>query len=474
VLVAAALAGALAPGAAASAAIPGDHPDPSLLRAADGWYVASTSGGWLPGFPILHTRDLEHWRQVGSVLSSRPSWVAGDLWAPDLVRRGGRVLAYYAALARDGRRCVAVASAPRLRGPYRDNGPLLCSHVGEIDPVPVRDEHGADWLVWKRDGNSRGEPTPILAAPLAPGGMSLAAPPRELFRADAPWERGLVEAPELLRRGGVFYLVYSAGRCCGRQCTYATGVARSLALLGPWEKRPDPVLTGNRALRCPGHASAAPGPGGAPLLAYHAYGRGDPANRRLIVAPLGFDAGWPEPEPVVAAAARPAAERFEFAHRLDMAWEWPIGPRPAARISGGRLRLGRGALARRADSSRFSAWADVAAIRPGSRPGVAAMASAADGVGVELRGRRAVAWRVDDESAQDVGAVALGRRTAGLRLRVSVAARVRLAVGRRGHWRRVGEPQPLPRWRGGPRVALTVGGGRRALGEFGQLWIDPR
>ena len=90
--------------------------------------------------------------------------------------------------------------------------------------------------------------------------MSLAAPPRELFRADADWEGGLVEAPALLRRNGTFYLVYSAGRCCGRHCNYATGVARSASLLGPWEKRPAPILTGGNGVRCPGHVGIARGP----------------------------------------------------------------------------------------------------------------------------------------------------------------------------------------------------------------------
>jgi beta-xylosidase len=288
------LAGALAPAAAANPVIPGDHPDPSLLRSGGGWYATATSGDWLPAFPLLRSRDLVHWRQVGAVLPRRPAWADTDFWAPELVRRDGRVLAYYAAKARSGRRCLAVATAARVAGPYTDHGPMLCSAIGDIDPLPVTDEHGADWLVWKRDGNSRGRPTPIVAAPLAPGGLSLAAPPHELFRADAPWEGGIVEAPALLRSHGAFYMLYSAGRCCGRHCNYATGVARSASLLGPWEKRPAPILSGDAVVRCPGHIGVAGGPGGRPVVAYHAYLRGDPSNRQLLVAPLDFDAaGWP-------------------------------------------------------------------------------------------------------------------------------------------------------------------------------------
>jgi GH43 family beta-xylosidase len=486
------LAGALAPAALANPVVPGDHPDPSLLRTAGGWYVTSTSGEWLPAFPILHSTDLRRWRQVGSVLMRRPRWAVHDFWAPELVRRGGRALVYYAAQTRSGRRCLAVASAARVRGPYTDHGPILCSRIGEIDPLPVRDEQGADWLVWKRDGNSRGRPTPILAAPLAPGGMSLAAPPHELFRANAAWERGLVEAPALLRQNGTFYMVYSAGRCCGQRCNYATGVARSASLLGPWEKRPEPILTGGGGIRCPGHVGIARGPGGEPVLAYHAYVRGDPSNRQLLMAPLRFDAaGWPQVEHPHGVVPRPPAESFEFGSELSAGWEWPSGPRPVSRVVADRLVLGRGALTRQTGTTRFSATTVIAGRSGGARAGLAVVAADGNEVGIELGPRGPVAWRADE-----------GRRTTALKevsvldrgsyrppgqdssypqccrspveLRVSVGRQVTLALKLRGRWQRVGAPQPLPRWASGARVALTVRGPAGARAEFESLSIDPR
>jgi xylan 1,4-beta-xylosidase len=468
--------------------VPGDHPDPSVLSAPGGWYATSTSGSWLPAFPILHSTDLRHWSQVGSVLTRRPRWAATDFWAPELVRRDGRVLVYYAAKSRRGQRCIAVASAPRVPGPYRDHGPLLCSAIGEIDPLPVRDEQGADWLVWKRDGNSQGRPTPILAAPLAPGGLSLAAPPRELFRADAPWERGLVEAPALLRRGSTFYLVYSAGRCCGRRCNYATGVARSASLLGPWEKRPAPILTGGHGIRCPGHVGIARGPDGRPVLAYHAYVHGDPSNRQLLMSPLSFDAaGWPRVAQIRRVVPRPPPERFEFATELSPGWEWPSGPEPAARVAAGRLELGRGALTRQTGTTRFSAQAVVAAEREGARAGLAVVASDGNEVGIELGRRGPVAWRADEGRRIEAAVLDRGPYRAlrqdsahpqccrsPVALRVSVGRRVTLALRARGRWRTVGAPQPLPRWASGARVALTVRGPAGARAAFESLSIDPR
>jgi xylan 1,4-beta-xylosidase len=455
--------------------IPGDHPDPSLLRAGSGWYAATTSGDWLPAFPVLRSGDTRSWRQVGAVLERRPRWAAGDFWAPELVRRDGRVLAYYAARGRSGRRCVAVASSARLRGPYRDEGPLACSRVGEIDPLPVTDEHGAHWLVWKQDGNSRGEPTPILAAPLAPGGLALAGMPHELFRADADWERGLVEAPALLRHGGMMYLLYSAGRCCGLPCNYVTGVARSRSLLGPWEKRPGPFLQADASFRCPGHVSVAGAPGGGLLLAYHAYARNDPANRQFLIAPLGFDAeGWPVLGGGAPAGASAAPVRFDFdSSRLGHGWQWLVGLRPRAQVAEGALELGAGVLGRQAGTGAFSARTVVVSRRHGARPGLAVLASSANGIGVELRGRSAVAWRVDDGHRMRLGRTPIGRRER-VELRMSMGATIELALRTRGSWRPLGGEQPPPRWTSGPRVALRVSGPAAARARFDGLWISPR
>jgi xylan 1,4-beta-xylosidase len=461
--------------ALANPVIPGDHPDPSILQAGSGWYATSTSGSWLPAFPLLRSGDTRDWRQVGAVLARRPSWAADDFWAPELERRSGQARVYYAALGRNGKRCVAVATSARVLGPYTDRGPLLCSRVGEIDPLPVADEYGADWLVWKQDGNSRGEPTPILAAPLAPGGLTLAGLPRELFRADAPWERGLVEGPALLRHDGMFYLVYSAGHCCGLHCNYVTGVARSRSLLGPWEKRPGPFLEDSPSFRCPGHVGVAGGPDGGLVLAYHAYARGDPANRQFLIAPLGFDAaGWPAVGAPANRAATAVAAHFDFGGAgLGQGWQWPVGPRPPVRTLRGELRLGPGVLAQQARTGTFSARTVVTGARRGARPGLAVMASVDDAIGAELRGTRALAWRADGGHITRLAAASVGRQRP-VELRLTVGRSIRIAVRTRRGWRKLGSEQPPPRWTSGPRVALRVSGPAAARASFDRLWIDPR
>ena len=220
--------------------------------------------------------------------------------------------------------------------------------------------------------------------------------PHELFRGDEPWERGLVEAPALLRRDGMFYLLYSAGRCCGLSCNYVTGVARSRSLLGPWEKRPGPFLEDDASFRCPGHVSVAGAPGGGLLLAYHAYARDDPANRQFLIAPLAFDAeGWPALGATARSGTGAAPVRFDFeGERLGQGWQWPVGLRPnracGAAASSSSAPACWPSRPARPRSARRTA---VTERRRGARPGLAVMASAANGIGVELRGRRALAWR---------------------------------------------------------------------------------
>ena len=70
--------------------IAGPHPDLSVRRAGDDYYLACSSFEYFPGVPILHSRDLVHWAQLaaldGRYLSTE---VAGGFT--------GRVIGMYAA-----------------------------------------------------------------------------------------------------------------------------------------------------------------------------------------------------------------------------------------------------------------------------------------------------------------------------------------------------------------------------------------
>src|SRR6187397_2409852 len=51
--------------------LPGLHPDPSICRVGDDFYLVTSSFEYFPGVPIFHSRDLVSWRQLGHVLTRK-------------------------------------------------------------------------------------------------------------------------------------------------------------------------------------------------------------------------------------------------------------------------------------------------------------------------------------------------------------------------------------------------------------------
>lgn len=64
--------------AAFTPVIPGFHPDPTICRVGDDFYLATSSFEYFPGAPIFHSRDLVSWEQIGNILTRRSQFAAGD------------------------------------------------------------------------------------------------------------------------------------------------------------------------------------------------------------------------------------------------------------------------------------------------------------------------------------------------------------------------------------------------------------
>jgi xylan 1,4-beta-xylosidase len=61
--------------------IPGFHPDPSICRVEQDYFLVTSSFEYFPGVPLFHSRDLVHWHQIGHVLT-RPSQLSFAHWRP--------------------------------------------------------------------------------------------------------------------------------------------------------------------------------------------------------------------------------------------------------------------------------------------------------------------------------------------------------------------------------------------------------
>jgi xylan 1,4-beta-xylosidase len=499
-------------------AVAGDYPDPSVIRVGRDYWATATSSEWAPEFPILHSRDLVNWRIVGAVFQQRPAWSVGNYWAPEISEYRGRYYIYYVArkkgepqkdgTQKEGPLCVAVASAARPDGPYKDHGPIVCQEAGSIDPMAITDERGQLYLVWKEDGNSRNLPTPIWAQRLSANGTRLVGERKELIRNNAPWEAQLVEGPFIVRRGGWFYMFYSGNACCTRDCNYAMGVARSRALLGPWEKNlANPILKANEAWKCPGHGSIVSDATGRDFLLYHAYRAGDfvYVGRQALLDEVRWNAdGWPSINEGAGPSTREISplrvaekdEEYNFvdrfaSRRLIPGWQWPQSNEPSYRLmSAPRSHLilapttehandAIGAILARSTTTgdyTASTLVDTNEMSAGTIAGLSAYGDHDNALGIAVGDGKIIVWRREKKDHKIIATKdAPNSKLIHLRIRARQGHLFRLAFSTNARdWSKVGEELDgsyLPPWDRGVRVALTCGGAEGASARFQEMRI---
>jgi arabinan endo-1,5-alpha-L-arabinosidase len=274
-----------------------DAPDPTVIRAADGYFYAYTTESTYDGkqrlFPILKSADLVSWKEAGQVFAEAPAWTVADYWAPHILMRGGKYYLYYAVKARDtGTTAIGVAIAENPAGPFRDKGSpvILGGGYSTIDPFVLVDGE-KQYLYW---GSDR---VPLLGQELAPDGLSVVGDPEPVLFPSDKFEgyEGLVEGPWVIKRENYYYLFYSGDDCCDRP-HYAVLVARSTSPLGPFEKAPgNPILVAGGRWDGPGHNGMIQDDQGDWWLLYHAMDKQSKSRDRvLLLDKLTWQAdGWP-------------------------------------------------------------------------------------------------------------------------------------------------------------------------------------
>ena len=277
--------------------LPGDYPDPSVIRVGETFWATATTSQWAPLFPLLKSTDLVNWTRAGAVFQDPPAWSAGNYWAPEIAQDRGRFFVYYTARRKNGPLCVAVAPPPAAGAVYGSRTDDLPGR--RLDRCRTGRRRGGAALsgLEGRRQQPQDADADLGAAALARR-HGAHGHRRELIRNTGPWEAHLVEGPYILRRDGWFYMFYSSDACCGRECNYKLGVARARRLLGPWERNPaNPILKGNQHWKCPGHGSLVSDADGRTFLLYHAYDPEDfqfAGRQGLLDEVTWTPQGWPE------------------------------------------------------------------------------------------------------------------------------------------------------------------------------------
>ncbi|KAK8077288.1 hypothetical protein PG996_003458 [Apiospora saccharicola] len=228
---------------AAAGPFVGDFPDPSIIGDGEGlWFAYGTSAGD-QNVPVVVSNDVRSWSSPQDAMPNVGGWVdmgvpAPRIWAPDVVRNGGR-------------HCIGVATSRSPTGPFSpQDAPLACNDAGGglIDAAGY-DDGTNRWVVWKVDGSALGGATNCIGGGTSDVYISTAiqiqrmerdavrpaGAPKTIFDNNGAGDDGIVEAPSLARAGDGFVLFYSSN--CYASDNYDIKYAYSGTVDGDYQRQ---------------------------------------------------------------------------------------------------------------------------------------------------------------------------------------------------------------------------------------------
>lgn len=333
--------------------LPGFNPDPSICKAGETYYIATSTFEWYPGVQIHQSKNLEDWTfasrplKRAAQLDMRGNPDSGGIWAPCLSYADGLFWLIYTDVKRlDGNFKDShnyLVTAPAIEGPWSD--PIYMNSSG-FDPSLFHDDDGRKWFVnmqWNhRSSGTGGNPAHpsfdgILLQEYDHEAAQLVGPISNIFEGS---ELGLTEAPHLFKRDGWYYLITAEG---GTGYSHAVTHARSRSLGGPYDLHPDVHPLTSRFdegadLQRVGHGQFVPVDD---TRVAHTFlcsrpleGRFSPCGRETGLTFLEWDDdGWlkrgdPLLYPLGRTRDKSETVRYEFKETLPDAFQWLRTPYP--------------------------------------------------------------------------------------------------------------------------------------------------
>lgn len=271
----------------------GMHPDPSIVRVGEEYYMVNSSFMFFPCIPISHSRDLIHWRLIGHAITN-PEWAGlkgleggRGYWAPDISYYEGRFYITATCRMNEGglpQRVQMVTSSEKPEGPYCE--PVFLEEEG-IDPSIFTDLDGRRYMLLNRGAR---------IFEISGDGRRILSKPKLLWYGQ---NKKASEGPHMLYKDGYYYLFMAEG---GTGMGHRITVARSRELMGVYESCPyNPILRQwdeKRLIQCSGHGMPVETPDGQWYMVYLCNRIGISGyavlGRETSLDPITWTAdGWP-------------------------------------------------------------------------------------------------------------------------------------------------------------------------------------
>ncbi len=215
----------------------GFHPDPSIIRVEDDYYIATSTFEWWPGVRVHHSRDLKHWELIGyplnrvSQLDLRGVGASQGVWAPCLTYDQGTfylvytiVKSFYCNMYDTENYLV---TAKDIRGPWSEPAPL--NNFG-FDPSLFHDDDGRKYMVSMVTDHRipKKYAGRLLLQEYDPVKRAMTGPAKDIYQAD----RIFLEGPHIFKRKDWYYL-FAADTGTGEG--HGQSILRSKSVWGPYE-----------------------------------------------------------------------------------------------------------------------------------------------------------------------------------------------------------------------------------------------
>ena len=233
--------------------ISGAHPDPSICRVGDDFYIVNSSFEYFPGLPIHHSKDLVNWELIGHGLH-REDQCNGEMNLVDVQSDGGihaptiryhkgkfyiiTTNVYNSGDGKPGLMRNFIITAENPSGPWSD--PHIIEGAPGIDPDIFFDTDGKVYFIGTHnpgDMNSNGIGE-IWVQELDIKNWMLKGKRKTV------WDGVFgccTEGPHIYKEHGLYYLLVAEG---GTGKNHAVMMAASENIFGPYEENPrNPVLT---------------------------------------------------------------------------------------------------------------------------------------------------------------------------------------------------------------------------------------
>lgn len=286
----------------------GFYPDPSICRVGEDYYIVNSTFSYFPGLPVMHSKDLAHWEQIGNVMTTNSGLPlvegghSAGLFAPTIRYYDG---VYYCICTNVSFGGNYVVTATNPAGPWSE--PHYLKGADGIDPSLFFDDDGkcyycgthpnkdgcrynGDYFIWVQELNVEtfelvGEKVDVWN-----GAMR-----------DICWPEG----PHIYKKDGYYYIMNAEG---GTGPNHAVTCCRSRHVFGPYENNfNNPILTHRHLgkdypIQYVGHADLVETQNGdwyMVMLAVRPQNKMTTMGRETFLAKVVWEDGWPIVNPGV-------------------------------------------------------------------------------------------------------------------------------------------------------------------------------